>query len=156
MSKYRVVNKSTGEYIDTEYESVDELRERYEELEAQISALKRLQDKIKTDIKEFMGDETEFDLGNGYKFKKVISQYKNYAPEAVMSVFDEDELVTLMKPDKKRIDELLRDHAEDGGRWKEINQTLISSMVIDRVQESLRFIKPDDEITRQGGSKWKQ
>lgn len=149
MSRYRVINKQTGEYIDTEYDSVEELRDRYEDLEAQIASLKKLQEKIKNDIKEFMGDETEFDLGKGYKFKKVISEYKNYDPEVMWDWLTTEEFKRLVKPDKKAVDEYLSEHMDDEGRWKQVNQHLRSSMTIDRVQESLRFVKPDDVINRQ-------
>lgn len=143
--KFQVVDKESGELYETEYESIDQLREQYLELDAEVKAKTRLLDKVKADIKAFMNEDGVLDLGEGYSFKKTFSTYKGFNAQQIAEVIREYDFEPhwLLSPDNAKIKDFLKEHLEDGGDWAQANAAINRSEEVIRVVESLKLVKPE-------------
>lgn len=129
----KVINKATGEVIEYDYKSWDDLADQYDDITQQIKALERAKVKMADAIKMEMGDDNKIELSKGRYFRKFQSEYKNYSVKAVLEAFDN---FNYFKVDKKMVDEAIVESPD--ALWA---KNLRDTMYTERVTESMRLIK---------------
>ena len=108
-----VVSKATGEIFEFKADTDMELAQSYDQIRELIGALERAKTKIRTQVLQRMeaSNDDSIDLGN-YKWRKQIRHYLNYDMTVLRNLLDEDLLNDLVKPDKTKIDQYIKDSVD--------------------------------------------
>lgn len=114
LTKLSVVNKATGEIMEWDITTDEQMAMVYDEMTQFESALKRAKEKLKAKIVDRMGGEEKLDVGLQYQFAIVPrNNYEYYLPE-LRKWFDEDTIDTVLKADTKKTDQLIKDFVDSG------------------------------------------
>lgn len=114
LTKLSVVNKATGEVMEWDITTIEQMAMVYDEMTQFESALKRAKEKLKTKIIDRMGGEEKMDVNLQYQFAIVgRNNYEYYLPE-LRKWFDEDTIDTVLKADTKKTDQLIKDFVDSG------------------------------------------
>lgn len=109
-----VVNKHTGEVWDFGWANDEGLAEAYANINETLAALERGRRKLREAVLKQMEKEGVDHRGVGrYIWHKRINRYLNYDLSTMRKVLDEDTLNLLIKPDKPKIDQMLKDSANN-------------------------------------------
>lgn len=122
--KAQVVNTFTGEVIEVDWSSAEQLRDAFKQAKAFEEALKRMRAKIAESVDALIGDDEQYDFGDGFKFMRIQSNTYRYPREVVAQYLDEDQLalVTEVNPRKLKdlVVQLVKEHQIEDGVWKSI------------------------------------
>lgn len=104
-----VTDKFTGEIIQVDTSSDNEIVKSFLKITAQIKAW----EKAKNELKELVRRQNLEDRDiNGFKFKIIGVQKRSYDLETMRNVLDEDLFNTLIEPNKKLVDEWVKENVE--------------------------------------------
>ncbi len=112
-----VTIESTGEVLDFEYGTPEQLISSYKLVNDYIEAYEALKKKLQARAIEVIDNEG-FNGSierNGYILRSYTTQRRNYDAAVLRSIFDEDEMALFMEPAKGRIDRYIRDHLAELG-----------------------------------------
>lgn len=135
--KISVVNKTTGEIMEFNYKNMAEMAMQYDNLQQTIKALQRAQLKMRDTVIKQMKDADDLEAG-AYKFKRVITRITNYDKTILSKYFDQDQLEVVLEPNKKKVQELLKELQLPTPALKELDDT----MIIKNTSEKLLLEKP--------------
>lgn len=120
--------KSTGELIEFEPETLEELMQTWKLCKEYIEAYTKVKDQLKPLVDAYVNDKGVSDPVNGYVFKVIPIQRMNYDKSVMRQVFDEDTFDQFLEPNKSAIDKFLKDNlAKLGTASTELRQSMIPS-----------------------------
>lgn len=122
----KVEIQSTGEVLDFEPKTFPELMQLWLMCKEYIEAYTKVKDSLKPMIEDSVNDKGVSEASDGFVFKVIPIQRKNYDKSVLRSVFDEDELDLFLEPNKSAIDKYIKDNLEELGTS---STTLRESMV---------------------------
>lgn len=118
--------KSTGEVIEFDPKSPEEIVETWRLVSEYIAAYEKIKDELKKLVPDFVDERGTYEHGD-HMFRVMSVQRKNYDKAALRQVFeDQDLLDTLLQPDKAAIDRYIKEHLDELG---EASTTLRQAMV---------------------------
>lgn len=120
------VNKLTGEVVEFETTTYAQLIEAYRVCQETIKAYEKVKKDLASKAEQYIENGTSEPL-NGYMFRSVIVQRKNYDKAVLREHLDEDTYDLLLEPNKKAVDDYLKDNLETLGE----TSTLIRKAMID-------------------------
>lgn len=110
-----VVNKATGEVVEADPKTLDELIEAYRTVSETIKAYDSIKKQLSSLSQDYINEKGVSEPVNGYMFRSSFIQRYNYDKSVLREVLDEDELDLLLEPSKSAVDKYLKDHLEDLG-----------------------------------------
>lgn len=106
--------EGTGEVLEFPASTPDDMLATWLTASYYIKAYEKVKDRIKRVIPEFTDSRGLLEL-DGYQFRVTNAQRMNYNKATLRQVFDEDTFDLFMEPNKKAVDEYLKDHLEEMG-----------------------------------------
>jgi hypothetical protein len=122
----KTVNRETGEVIELTASTFDEVLAAWQVAKEYERVGNDLKDQLKKLVPKFVDDNGKSKVKNGYMFRLSNVQRMTYDKAVLREVFDADELDLLLKPDKKAVDNYIKDHLEELGE----KSTLIRSAMV--------------------------
>lgn len=123
----QVVDTLTGEVMEFADTTPEEIKDSWLQISKQIQALERAKDKLKPKVAELLDEFGKCEIGD-YMFRQTTVQRRNYDKGILKEVIkDEGLLDEMLQPNKKFIDDWLKENVETSG---EIG-TLIRDNMID-------------------------
>lgn len=123
----KATNKATGEVIELEDNSLDQVIEAWRVAQEYEKAAKSLKDQLKQSLTRYINDNGKSDEYSGYRFTSYMVQRMTYDKSTLKETIDDQDLLDLMlAPDKQFIDKWLKDNVETSG---EVGTRLRNSMV---------------------------
>lgn len=130
MPKVSAVNTETGEYIDASFNSPEEFKLAWLEIQGLENAVKRLREKLKEHLEKMLGNEDSLDLGGGYRFVRYPIQRFDFDPFAVKSNLpDEDMFMDVAKIDGKKLKDLMAELVQRGELESEASKAILESKI---------------------------
>lgn len=108
----QIINKLTGEIYDIT--SLGELVEAWREVSSQIKDLETVKNQLKPLVDNYTNEMGKSEEYKGYMFTTSNIQRQNYDKAVMRQVLDEDTFDLLLTPDKKAIDNYLKELVERG------------------------------------------
>jgi hypothetical protein len=119
-----ITNTLTGEIFIFEWKDPLSLRMVYQEVASLITALGVAKERLLRAMDETLGDEDEFNFGDGYTMKRIVSFTTKYPREVVAKYLDEDQLSLVTDVNPTKLKELIKQLADEQklepGAWKAI------------------------------------
>lgn len=106
-----ITNKITGEVYDLPDDTPQGLKDSWLLLTNTIKAMEQAREKLKPKVINILNERGQYDFGD-YVFKQVSVQRRTYDKAIMRRVLDQDLYDLMLKPDKKLIDEYLKDNLE--------------------------------------------
>jgi len=122
----KVTVKLTGEEIELADDSYEALVYSYQVANEYEKAYKTMKQKLAKAAQEYLDHKGLGEICNGYMFRHYPVQRMNYDKTILRQNLDEDTFNLLMQPDKKAIDEFLKDNLNDLG---EVSTIIRQNMV---------------------------
>lgn len=125
--KAQVVNTLTGEVYDFEWETIDQLRSAYQEIDSMLKSFERAKKKMSTVIAEFLGDEEEYIFPDGAKIKRYYTTRMELRKEDVGKYLDADQLDLVLHVSTTEVKEMFAEMVDKGelpkDAYKDIENT---------------------------------
>jgi hypothetical protein len=115
MRSVKITVKSTGEVLDFNASSPEQIVEAWRLASEYEKAYKALKGKLKAFVPDLVETNGLSEPINGYSFRLSNIQRMNYDKAVLREVFDEDTLDLFLKPDKPAIDTYLKENLETVG-----------------------------------------
>lgn len=121
-----VTNEATGEVIELPDETYADVITSWMIATQYEKVGKAIKDKLKKLVPKYVNDKGLSEPVNGVMFRHSVIQRKSYDKSVMRQIFDEDTLDLLLKPDKKLVDNYLKDHLEElGEKSSHLRDTMI-------------------------------
>lgn len=111
----KVTIKTTGEVIELPDSTLSEMMKSYQILSDYEKTMKAAKQKLAAESHKYIGDKGTSEVVDGYMFRFMPIQKKNYDKSVLRELLDEDTYDLFVVPDKKRIDEYLKENLESLG-----------------------------------------
>ena len=126
-------NLNTGEMFDLTVE--EDLREAYNLMKEQASNLKRFKKEVDEAMKAMLdGKASKKIVSSIFELKAVKTERRSYPISALKKCFDEDQLMTCVKPINKKVDELMYILSPED------KDELTNSMVVDGTSTTYKIV----------------
>jgi len=109
------INKATGEQIELETNTFEQVVEAWRVASEYEKAAKSLKDKLKALVPEYVGERGVSEEHDGYMFRQSYVQKMNYDKAVMREVFDEDTIDLFLEPKKSAVDSYIKDHLTEMG-----------------------------------------
>lgn len=139
--KVQVVNTLTGEVYDFEWETVDQLRASYQELQSMQKSFDRAAKKMSLALTAFLGDEDEYIFPDGAKLKRYYTQRKELRKEDVAKYLDADQLDLVLHVSTTEVKELFAEMVDKGELPKDAFADIESNALVKPGASYVRIIK---------------
>lgn len=113
--RINAVNKATGEVIELEVANLEDLVKAWKIVQHYDKAAKALKEQLKSIVPEFVNDSGQSEEIDNAMFKVSSVQRMTYDKSILRDVLDEDTYDLFMKPDKKAIDDYLKENIDSLG-----------------------------------------
>lgn len=123
--KIKALIEMTGEVLEFEPNSPEQIMELWKLASENIKAWEKIKDRLKKEVPKFVDEKGVFEHG-GFMFRVILIQRQNYDKAVLRRVFDEDQLDIFLEPNKKAIDNYLKENLHELG---EVSTELRSSMI---------------------------
>lgn len=128
MAKITATNKATGEVVELDADTLDQVMGAWRIAQEYEKTAKALKDQLKKIVPSYIVDNNRSTEANNFVFKVSSIQRMTYDKSALREALDEDTFDVLMKPDKPAIDKYLKENIDSLG---EISTIIRKSMVAD-------------------------
>ncbi len=139
--KVSVVNTLTGEVYDFEWETVDQLRSAYQEVDSMLKSFTRAAAKMKVLLDEFLGIDEEYIFPDGAKLKRYYTTSKELRKEDVAKYLDADTLDLVLHVSTTEVKELFAEMVDRGELPKDAYKDIEASAHIKPGATYVRIIK---------------
>lgn len=102
-----------------------ELRERYLAIARKQDLLKQEREILAETIKARIPESQFLDAGNGYAFVLQTRQTKEYSKPVLRKYLDEDQMDLVLKPDSRKVEELLKKVPVTAEAEKELKSSMV-------------------------------
>lgn len=124
MATIKVVNKQTGEYIEYEYDNIDDLKIIYDELYEQKKLTERAINKVKDAIGERVSEDEPYQFADGFTARWMTLPRYEYPKEIVAKYLDPDQLDIVTKVDGTKLKTIIKEMVDrkelEAGAWEHI------------------------------------
>jgi hypothetical protein len=110
-----VTNQATGEVIELDDATYEEVVAAWQVASQYEKVGKAIKAKLKKLVPKYVDDKGMSEPYNGVMFRHNVIQRRSYDKSVLREVLDEDTFDLMMKPDKKAVDEYLKEHLEELG-----------------------------------------
>jgi hypothetical protein len=110
----KAINKLTGEVIEYNADTPEEIMQIWQEVNETIKTYESIKDQLKKKVPEIVNDRGLYEQGD-YQFRVSFVQRYTYDKAILRQNLDEDTLDLFLEPNKKAIDEYLKENLEDLG-----------------------------------------
>lgn len=110
--KAQAVNKLTGEVVEYEADNLGQIVEAWRSLSEKEKVIKEVKEQLKSLIPLQVNTKGLSEPVGGYMFRVSNVQRKNYDKSVLREVLDEDTLDLLLKPDKPKVDDYIKENLE--------------------------------------------
>lgn len=107
-------NKNTGEVVEVDAGTGDEIITAYRAINETIATWEQLKKKLQARAAEYIEEWGELEH-DGYAVRSYTTQRMNYPKSALREVFDADELDLFLEPVKTKVDAYLKEHLDELG-----------------------------------------
>lgn len=111
----KAVNKATGEVVELEVETFEEVVEAWRVASEYEKTAKALKDQLKKLVPNYIGERGMSDEWQGYAFRLSNIQRMTYDKAVMRDVLDADVFDVLLVPDKTLVDTYLKENIETLG-----------------------------------------
>lgn len=106
----QATNKATGESIDLPTDRPDDIVLAWQIAQGYEKMAIALKEQLKEMLPTILNERGQSDIIKGYQFKTAVVQRKNYDKAIMREVMDSDLFDTMLKPDKKAVDNYLKEY----------------------------------------------
>jgi len=130
MAKFKIkaINKATGEVIELDADTPEQIVEAWKIAQEYEKAAKSLKDQLKKIVPSLVNDDGKSDEINNAVFKINTIQRMTYDKSVVRQVLDEDVFDLMTKIDKTKLDNYIKDNLSELG---DISTELRASLIPD-------------------------
>ena len=130
MAKFKIkaINKATGEVIELDADTPEQIVEAWKIAQEYEKAAKSLKDQLKKIVPSLVNDDGKSDEINNAVFKINTIQRMTYDKSVVRQVLDEDVFDLMTKIDKTKLDDYIKDNLSELG---DISTELRASLIPD-------------------------
>jgi hypothetical protein len=139
--KAQVVNTLTGEVYDFEWETIDQLRAAYQELQSMMKAFDRAAKKMNVALVEFLGDEEEYIFPDGAKLKRYYTTRMELRKEDVGKYLDADQLDLVLHVNTTEVKQIFAEMVDKGELPKDAYKDIEESAFKKPGASYIRIIK---------------
>ncbi len=137
----QVVNTLTGEVYDFEWETIDQLRSAYQELDSMLKSFERAKKKMNVALVEFLGDEEEYIFPDGSKIKRYYTTRMELRKEDVSKYLDADQLDLVLHVSTTEVKEMFAEMVDKGELPKDAYKDIESTAFKKPGASYIRIIK---------------
>jgi hypothetical protein len=106
----KAVNKFTGEVFELPVNNLTEVFEAWRQAQELTRIAKQLQDQAKKYLPKYIENSGMSERVSGYAFRHSVIQRQTYDKSMLRQVFDEDVMDLMLVPDKKFIDNYIKEN----------------------------------------------
>lgn len=139
--KTQVVNTLTGEVYDFEWQTIDQLRSAYQEIQSMMKAFERAAKKMNIAIADFLGDEEEYIFPDGAKIKRYYTTRMELRKEDVGKYLDADQLDLVLHVNTTEVKEMFAEMVDRGELPKDAYKDIEGSAFKKPGASYIRIIK---------------
>lgn len=136
-----VVNTLTGEVYDFAWETIDQLRSAYQEIQSMQKAFDRAAKKMNVALTEFLGNEDEFVFTDGAKLKRYYTQRKELRKEDVAKYLDADTMDLVLHVNTTEVKQLFAEMVDKGELPKDAYKEVDENAFVKPGASFIRIIK---------------
>lgn len=121
------INKHTGEVVELETDNFEQVINAWKIAKEYEKVSDALKAQLKELVPNYVSDRGVSEELNGYMFRVNTVQRRNYDKSVMREVFDPDTFDVLVKPDKKAVDEYLKENIETmGDNATELRKSMVN------------------------------
>jgi len=113
--KITATNKATGEVVELEANTPEQIVQAWQIAQEYEKTSKALKDQLKKLVPDFVGDRGTSDPIGNFQFRVNSIQRMTYDKSIMRNVFDEDTFDLLLEPNKAAVDNYLKEHIDETG-----------------------------------------